>query len=260
MTELVEDRSAILRDRIASRIKALGRNPRAVSIEAGLSPDALRMILNGRSKAPKADTLSSVAKVLDCDLDYLLGTTSSPRAAEVGESEFLELSGYSDPPRLMLLCDRLAKALQAPVREAIQKRQLGSTMRPRPDLDSIARAAEVLGVIEPKDLDRMTALWRLARDAVYSLNEDYLSTDDAQPILRKIVDAKDEEPQTPDEKLDYRAMLANDLDLWVHSEVARLAAPQFRGNIDFRIGVLNRLIAALEGDRDRSSGTTSAEP
>jgi len=259
MTEVTQDRSAVLRERLRSRIEALGRNPRAVSLEAGLSPDALRMILNGRSKAPKADTLAAVAKVLDCDLDYLLGTTNNPRAAEVGESEFLELSRYPDPARLILLSDLLGKAVQAPLREAIRKRQLESTMRVPPHLEGTARVAELLGVIEPRDMERMVALWQLAKLAVYAKDEEYLSTDDAQPLLRRIVDATGEEPQDYNERMDYRAALANDVDLWVHSEVARLSAPRLRGNVDFRIGVLERLIAALQKQEAEQSETATAE-
>ncbi|RRN64669.1 helix-turn-helix domain-containing protein [Caulobacter sp. 602-1] len=67
---------SLLQERIRERLEALRRNPREVSLSAGLGPDALRTILHGRSKSPRSDTLLAISKELQCDINYLLGVTN----------------------------------------------------------------------------------------------------------------------------------------------------------------------------------------
>lgn len=59
-------------DRIADRLRALGITPNAASVKAGLPRDAVRDILQGKSKHPRADTLLKLAGALECELGFLL--------------------------------------------------------------------------------------------------------------------------------------------------------------------------------------------
>lgn len=70
--------------RINSRLKSTDRKAAAVSREAGLSVDAIRNILNGKSTNPRTDTLVQIAAQLECSLDYLLG--KSPHATEADDA------------------------------------------------------------------------------------------------------------------------------------------------------------------------------
>jgi hypothetical protein len=78
----VPENASILQKRIAERLNTLGTNPRAASVAAGLGPDAVRTILDGRSRQPRADRLAAIASVLACDVRYLLGTVSEPWSTE----------------------------------------------------------------------------------------------------------------------------------------------------------------------------------
>lgn len=74
--------TSILQDRVAARLADLRRSPRDVSLKAGLGPDAIRTILTGRSRSPRGETLAALAKELECDVAYLLGTQDTPFANE----------------------------------------------------------------------------------------------------------------------------------------------------------------------------------
>lgn len=71
----------ILQTRIRERLDELGITPRAASLRAGLGPDAIRTILDGRSKSPRGERLQALARALECDIRYLLGATKSPGKA-----------------------------------------------------------------------------------------------------------------------------------------------------------------------------------
>lgn len=64
---------SILQDRIKARLVALGLSPRAASLRAGTSADAIRNILRGLSSSPKQSTLRALATALECDVRYLVG-------------------------------------------------------------------------------------------------------------------------------------------------------------------------------------------
>lgn len=68
---------------IAKRIDELriagGHSVRGLSLDAGLGPDTVRMILNGKSKSPSADAASKIAKTLGTTVAYLTGETDDPR-------------------------------------------------------------------------------------------------------------------------------------------------------------------------------------
>lgn len=72
----------ILQERVAARLAELRRSPRDVSLKAGLGPDAIRTILTGRSRSPRADTLAALADELQCDVGYLIGSIDTPHASE----------------------------------------------------------------------------------------------------------------------------------------------------------------------------------
>lgn len=63
---------------IKERLSALGISARAASMKAGLGPDALRIILSGRSAMPRGDRLNAIADALDTTAVYLLGLSTNP--------------------------------------------------------------------------------------------------------------------------------------------------------------------------------------
>lgn len=69
-----------LAHRIRKRLGFLGLTPRAASLRAGLSADAIRTILAGRSRSPRGETLAALAKVLQVDVGYLIGEIDQPVA------------------------------------------------------------------------------------------------------------------------------------------------------------------------------------
>lgn len=69
---------SVLIDRIRARLDALGLRPATAAKAAGLHPDYLRNILDGKSLSPRADKLAQLARVLQCDLPYLLGEGGAP--------------------------------------------------------------------------------------------------------------------------------------------------------------------------------------
>lgn len=85
---------------VADRLRAVigSRSVRSISVKAGLSPDALRMILNGRSKAPKGETLWSLAQALGVDVNWLLTGRghATPKPATHAEAE--ACLACDDPP------------------------------------------------------------------------------------------------------------------------------------------------------------------
>lgn len=64
--------------RIRARLTDTDQKAAAVSRASGLSVDAIRNILNGKSTNPRTDTLLQIAAQLGCSLDYLLGKTDHP--------------------------------------------------------------------------------------------------------------------------------------------------------------------------------------
>lgn len=72
---------SIVAERIQERLKALGKTARGASLEAGLSPDAIRGVLRGMSRTPRGETLQRLARVLDCSITYLLGENDDLSAA-----------------------------------------------------------------------------------------------------------------------------------------------------------------------------------
>jgi transcriptional regulator with XRE-family HTH domain len=67
-----QPRRNILAAQIQVRLDRLGFTARAASIKAGLKPDAIRNIVRGKSQNPRGDTLRSLARALECSVQYLV--------------------------------------------------------------------------------------------------------------------------------------------------------------------------------------------
>lgn len=69
----VDERFVIdLHKRILERLEAVGKKARTVSIEAGGSPDLVRNILRGKSKAPRGQSLTRLAEALGVSAEWLM--------------------------------------------------------------------------------------------------------------------------------------------------------------------------------------------
>ena len=77
---------ATLTERIQSRLEAIGLSARAASLKAGLSADAIRNVQRGGSSSPRFETISALARALECNTMYLTGEADEPgeAAPEVG--------------------------------------------------------------------------------------------------------------------------------------------------------------------------------
>lgn len=86
----------ILQKRIRQRLGDKGLSARAASLDAGLSEDAIRAILEGRSKSPRMSTLEKLAIALDCSVTFLTGQDDY-----VGVEPFPALLHRSNAARVM---------------------------------------------------------------------------------------------------------------------------------------------------------------
>ena len=88
-----------LKARVRDRLKALNKTPRAASVDAGLHPDTIRNVLRERSRKPRADSLSKMARALECSVDWLMeshpGTAAPEPAPPIGLWEAADVP----PPR-----------------------------------------------------------------------------------------------------------------------------------------------------------------
>lgn len=71
-----------LATRIRSRLDALGLKPAAVAREAGLGPDYVRDVLRGVKKSISTDNAATLARILRCDLNWLLTGEPSHLSSE----------------------------------------------------------------------------------------------------------------------------------------------------------------------------------
>lgn len=80
-------------ERIAARLEALGKNPSAVALEAGLGRSSVRDIMVGKVSSPRLDTLEKLTGPLECSLEYLTGNrglTPIPPAEASSGSNFYD--------------------------------------------------------------------------------------------------------------------------------------------------------------------------
>jgi phage repressor protein C with HTH and peptisase S24 domain len=81
----------LFRERVAERLKALGKSPRAVSIEIGANVGYVRDLLDPeKTGIPRADRLNRLAAALETTADYLLAQSdaSAQIISEVRFGEF----------------------------------------------------------------------------------------------------------------------------------------------------------------------------
>lgn len=118
-------------DRIAARLERLDLTPEAAAKLAGLAPDALARILDGRAPPPRGQRLVRLADALATSVSYLVGLdpdTSVP-------TEYLE----EDQGTLGLLAGdeeallRAYRRLDVPTRAALLR--VVGTMSPEPQVD-----------------------------------------------------------------------------------------------------------------------------
>jgi transcriptional regulator with XRE-family HTH domain len=79
--------------RIKERLGALGIAEREASRRAGFSLGYVGDIISGRSKSPEMSRLVKLSAVLDCDVEYLIGTQDSPRKGGSAESRSFRQAG-----------------------------------------------------------------------------------------------------------------------------------------------------------------------
>jgi hypothetical protein len=87
-----------LAKRVQARLQALNKTARGASLEAGLGPDAIRLILSGRSKSPQAKNLAAIAAVLEASTQWLLfGDASVTEPGPLGDPDSAVSSPSSRP-------------------------------------------------------------------------------------------------------------------------------------------------------------------
>jgi SOS-response transcriptional repressor LexA len=61
-----------IEQRIEARLKLIGKSARAVSMEAGGSPDLIRNITRGKSRSPRGENLTRLANILGVTVEWLM--------------------------------------------------------------------------------------------------------------------------------------------------------------------------------------------
>lgn len=83
---------SILVDRINERLAATKQTARGASLRAGLGPDAIRNILNGRSESPKMSTIRALAQSLATTIPYLTSADATqPKTSDLMPQEMITL-------------------------------------------------------------------------------------------------------------------------------------------------------------------------
>lgn len=106
-----------IKSRIKERLHAKGLSNNEASRRAGLGLSFVADILAGRSKSPSRPNLSKLARVLDCDVDYLYGELDAPnpeptRRTPVSSSIPLYGVGLADPEGYFKLDDATAAPIE----------------------------------------------------------------------------------------------------------------------------------------------------
>jgi SOS-response transcriptional repressor LexA len=109
----------VLQERIRERLAATGQKARGASLAAGLGPDAIRTILDGRSLSPRAERLQAIAAALQCDVRYLLGVIDMPFQFE-GDEELKVAEELTQLPPRFGRRPKLAQLQLLPIRDRVQ--------------------------------------------------------------------------------------------------------------------------------------------
>lgn len=118
-------------DRVSARLERLDLTPEAAAKLAGLAPDALARILDGRARPPRGQRLVRLADALATSVSYLVGLDPDTAVPQ----EYLE----EDQATLGLLAGdeeavlRAYRRLDVPTRAALL--QVLRTMSPEPVAD-----------------------------------------------------------------------------------------------------------------------------
>lgn len=83
-----------LRARIRERLDTLGLNPFEAAIMAGQNRYFLSDLVSGKKQSLRQTSFPELAKVLDCDVEYLLGSQATPRRIVAGEPT--EIAGIAE--------------------------------------------------------------------------------------------------------------------------------------------------------------------
>ncbi len=84
-----------LQEQIETRMHEQNLNAREVERRAGLKISAVRNILSGQSKNPGIETISAVAKILNCSTDELLGAEPKINIPEAPKQKLISEWDYS---------------------------------------------------------------------------------------------------------------------------------------------------------------------
>ena len=91
-------------ERIKKRLHEIGMAEREASRRAGFGLSYVGDVIHGRSKEPSAERLARLARVLDCDLDYLLGRSAEAVAVKEERSFAPGMQVLEQTTRLLNLC------------------------------------------------------------------------------------------------------------------------------------------------------------
>ncbi|MDZ4321122.1 MAG: helix-turn-helix transcriptional regulator [Phenylobacterium sp.] len=87
------DLAGVLRQRIATRLRALELTPITAATKAGLPRDTLRNLFRQDGSLPRIDTLAKIADALETTVAYLTGETAFP--GNVYDDETRELAAHA---------------------------------------------------------------------------------------------------------------------------------------------------------------------
>ena len=118
-------------DRVAARLERLDLTPEAAAKLAGMTPDALLRVLDGRARPPRGQRLVRLADALATSVSYLVGLDpDTPVPAEYLEEDQATLGLLAGDEEALL---RAYRRLDMPTRAALL--QVLRTMSPEPVVD-----------------------------------------------------------------------------------------------------------------------------
>ena len=118
-------------DRVAARLERLDLTPEAAAKLAGMTPDALLRVLDGRARPPRGQRLVRLADALATSVSYLVGLDpDTPVPTEYLEEDQATLGLLAGDEEALL---RAYRRLDVPTRAALLR--VLRTMSPEPVVD-----------------------------------------------------------------------------------------------------------------------------
>ena len=118
-------------ERVASRLERLGLMPEAAAKAAGLPPNALTLVLDGRSPPPRGQRLIRLAEALATSVSYLVGLDpDAPVPGEYLEEDQGSLGLLAGDEEALL---RAYRRLNVPAKAALLL--VARSMSPEPEAD-----------------------------------------------------------------------------------------------------------------------------